>query len=116
MLNSDLTNTIPTNNAKKNLKKSLYVFKTFGKLDIGQSLVIQNQIVLGLEAAEGTNNLIIRCNDLKKKGDKGILVKLSKYKQSNIIDIPTIGEQTINLLKVYDYEGIYIEKNNQVSV
>ena len=26
-----------------------------------QSLVIQNEIVLGLEAAEGTDNLILRC-------------------------------------------------------
>ena len=65
-----------------------------------------------MEAAEGTDNLIIRCNNYKKTGDKGILVKLSKYNQSNILDIPTIGEKTIYLLKENDYEGVYIEKNN----
>tara|TARA_B100000965_G_C19469080_1_gene703251 strand:+ start:226 stop:1044 length:819 start_codon:yes stop_codon:yes gene_type:complete len=108
----NLTNVKPSTIAKKNLKKALSVFRTFGKLDIGQSLIIQNQIVLGLEAVEGTDNLIIRCNKYKKSGDKGILVKLAKYNQSNILDIPTIGENTINLLSRNDYEGIYLEENN----
>ncbi len=107
-----LTKIKPSKIAQKNLNKALSVFKNFGKLDIGQSMVIQNQIVLGLEAAEGTDNLIKRCQNYKKSGDKGILVKFAKYNQSNIIDIPTIGLKTINLLKKYCYEGLYIEKNN----
>ena len=53
-----------------------------------------------------------RCKDLKKSGDKGILVKFAKYKQSKILDVPTIGLETIKLLKENDYEGIYLEKNN----
>ncbi len=108
----NLTITKPSALAKKNLTKSLSIFQTYGKLDVGQSLIIQNQIVIGLEAIEGTDNLIKRCKDLKKSGDKGILVKLSKYNQSSILDIPTIGEQTINLLKQFNYEGVYLEKNN----
>ena len=110
--NDYITKIKPTIMAQKNLKKALSVFKTFGKLDIGQSIIIQNNIVIGLEAAEGTDNLILRCKNLKKSGDKGILVKFAKYKQSNILDIPTIGENTIKLLKQNDYEGIYLEKNN----
>lgn len=108
----NLTFTKPTNKAKKNLKIALSVFKTYGKLDLGQSIIIQNQIILGLEAAEGTDNLIVRCKHLKKSGDKGILIKFAKYNQSNILDIPTIGENTIRLLKENDYEGLYVEKNN----
>ena len=102
----------PSRMAKKNLKKALIIFKSFGHLDIGQSIVIQNQIVLGLEAVEGTDNLIIRCKNLKKSGDNGVLVKFAKYNQSNILDIPTIGEKTIKLLKENDFEGIFVEKNN----
>ena len=68
--------------------------------------------MLGLEAAEGTDKLIIRCNDLKKNGDKGVLIKFSKYNQSNILDIPTIGKQTLKLLIENDYEGVFIEKNH----
>ena len=55
----NLTNNNPSKEANLNLEKALKVFKDYGKLDIGQSLVVQNEIVLGLEAAEGTDNLII---------------------------------------------------------
>jgi DUF1009 family protein len=107
-----LTQIKPSTKAQENLKKALSVFRSFGEIDVGQSMIIQNQIVLGLEAAEGTDNLMIRCNDYKKSGDKGILVKFSKYNQSNILDIPTIGEKTVKLLKDCDYEGVYLEKNS----
>ena len=109
--NDDLTKLKPTKKARENLKKALSIFKSFGGIDVGQSMIIQNQIVLGLEAVEGTDNLMNRCKDYKKSGDKGILVKLSKYNQSNILDIPTIGENTIKLLKDCDYEGLYLEKD-----
>ena len=109
---SDLTRRLPTKEANLNLSKGLNVFKNYGNLDIGQSLIVQNEIVLGLEAAEGTDQLIIRCNDLKKNGDKGVLIKASKYNQSNILDIPTIGTKTVELLIENDYEGVFIEKQN----
>ena len=94
-----------------NKNKGIDIFKYFGHTDIGQSLVVQNEILLGLEAAEGTDELIKRCNKYKKKGDKGVLIKLSKYNQNYLLDIPTIGLNTIKILKKYDYEGIYLELN-----
>ena len=112
----NLTLAKPSKIAKKNLVKASNVFKIYGKLDIGQSIIIQNQIVIGLEAVEGTDGLISRCNSLKTSGDKGILVKFSKYKQSNILDIPTIGEKTIKLLIDNNFEGIYLEKNNCILI
>jgi UDP-2,3-diacylglucosamine hydrolase len=114
--NDYLTQLKPARKARENLKKALSIFKFFGEIDVGQSMIIQNQIVLGLEAVEGTDNLITRCNDYKKSGDKGILVKFSKYNQSNILDIPTIGEKTIKLLKDFDYEGVYLEKDNCIII
>jgi DUF1009 family protein len=111
--NSDnLSKLKPTRIARENLKKALSIFKSFGEIDVGQSMIIQNKIVLGLEAVEGTDNLMIRCKDYKKSGDKGILVKFSKYNQSNVLDVPTIGEKTIRILKDCNYEGVYLEKDN----
>ena len=110
--NDNLTKLKPTRKARHNLNKALSIFKSFGEIDVGQSIIIQNQIVLGLEAVEGTDNLMTRCQDYKKSGDKGILVKFAKYNQSNILDIPTIGEKTIQLLKDCDYEGIFLEKDS----
>ena len=112
----NLTNKKPSKEANLNLEKALKGFKDYGNLDIGQSLIIQNEIVLGLEAAEGTDNLIIRCKDLKKNGDSGVLIKASKYNQSNILDIPTIGVKTINLLVKNKYEGVFIENNKCIII
>ena len=109
--NDNLTKLKPTRKAIENLNKAMSIFRSFGEIDIGQSMIVQNKIVLGLEAVEGTDNLITRCKDYKKSGDRGVLVKFSKYNQSNILDIPTIGEKTIKLLKDCDYEGLYLENN-----
>ena len=101
----------PSNNAIKNLAKAKATYQIFKDLDVGQSMVIQNQLVLGLEAIEGTDELIKRCNYYKRKGDKGILFKFSKQNQSNLIDIPLIGLETIKNLKKYNYEGVFLERN-----
>ena len=110
-IEKNFTKNTPSNNALKNLEKGKEIFKIFGKTDIGQSVIIQNQLVLGLEAVEGTDNLIKRCFNYKKKGDKGILVKFNKYSQSALLDIPTIGLDTIINLHKYQYEGVFLEKD-----
>ena len=88
----------------------LEVFKIIGNADVGQSMIVQNQIILGVEAAEGTDELIKRCFNYLKDGDPAILIKLSKYNQNPYLDIPAIGIQTLKNLKEYNYEGIFLEK------
>ncbi len=107
----NLTKITPTKNAILNLKKGISVYQIFKKLDVGQGMIIQNQLVLGLEAIEGTDLLLQRCSEYKRKGDKGILLKFSKHNQSNLIDIPLIGLETIKNLKKYNYEGVFLQKN-----
>ena len=91
-------------------------FKIVGRADIGQSIVIQNEIILGFEAAEGTDELLKRCYEYKNRGDRGLLLKLSKYNQNLSLDLPTIGINTVKNLFKYDYEGVFIEKNKCVII
>ena len=112
----NLTTILPSVKAIKNKEKGLNIFKMIGHADIGQSLILQNQLVLGIECLEGTDDLIIRCNSYKKLGDKGILLKLSKYKQHNDLDLPTVGIDTFVNLKKYNFEGAFIEKNKCILV
>lgn len=104
----------PSVEAVKNKNKGLNIFKIIGNADIGQSIVVQNQLILGIECAEGTDKLIQRCSNYEKKGDKKILIKLSKYNQHLTLDLPTIGLNTIKNLYQNNYEGIFIEKNQCV--
>jgi DUF1009 family protein len=115
-LENILTTNKPTKEALKNKDKGLQVFKAIGKSDVGQSLIIQNQLILGIECIEGTDELIKRCGDYKKKGDRGVLLKLSKYNQHSDLDIPTIGINTVKKLIKYNYEGVFLEKNQCIII
>ena len=116
-INENIVTSInPSKSAIKNKEKGLEVFKYIGRVDIAQSLIIQNSNILGIEAAEGTDELIKRCSNYKKKGDKGILIKLSKYNQNSILDIPVIGLKTVKNIFKYKYEGIFLEKNKCIII
>ncbi|PPR46569.1 MAG: hypothetical protein CFH18_00565, partial [Alphaproteobacteria bacterium MarineAlpha5_Bin8] len=111
-----LTSKTPSNSAISNKDKGLEVFKYIGRVDIAQSLIIQNSNVLGIEATEGTDELIKRCFKYKKRGDKGVLIKLAKYNQNSILDIPVIGFKTVKNILKYQYEGIFLEKNKCIII
>ncbi len=110
-IGDNLTKAKPSKKDLLNMNKGLDIFRIIGYSDIGQSLIIQNQLILGIESAEGTDELIKRCDSYKKHGDKGILLKLSKYTQHNELDLPTIGIDTVKKLKYYNYSGLFVEKN-----
>ena len=112
----NLSHIKPSKYAIKNMHKGLNTFKTIGRADIGQSIIIQNQLILGIESIEGTDELMRRCKKYKKDGDRGILLKLSKYKQDAQLDLPTIGLETVKILFNCNYEGDYKKKNNCIIV
>ncbi len=107
----NLTKNKPSKNAILNLKKAKSIYQIYKKIDVGQSMIVQNQLVLGLEAIEGTDELIQRCAEYKRRGDKGILLKFSKQYQSNLIDIPLIGIKTLINLKKFNFDGVFLQKN-----
>ncbi len=85
-----------------------------GALDIGQSIIIQNGIILGVEAVEGTDDLIMRCAALQKKGRGGILIKTCKPQQDKALDMPTIGTNTIKNAYDAGLSGIALHANNVI--
>lgn len=87
-----------------------------GALDIGQSVIVQEGIVLGVEGVEGTDALIRRCKDLKRKGSGGVLVKLCKPGQDKSLDLPTIGVQTIRLCLESGLDGVVIDAGQSLLI
>lgn len=83
--------------------------RAIGRLDIGQAVVVQQGIVLGLEGVEGTDELIRRCAAYKRKGRGPILVKLCKPQQDMDLDLPTIGPDTVHLCAHAGMAGIAVE-------
>jgi UDP-2,3-diacylglucosamine hydrolase len=86
---------------RADIARALNLIATLGPFDVGQAAVVANNHVLGVEAAEGTDNLLVRIADLRQQGRvstperTGVLVKAPKPKQDRRFDLPTIGPQTV---------------------
>ena len=68
--------------------------REINRLDIGQTVVVGNQAVLAVEAAEGTDRCIRRGGELfRNKG--AVVCKLSKEEHDRRFDIPATGASTL---------------------
>jgi len=72
-------------------------------------VIVQQGVVLGVEAAEGTAGLIERCGPLRLAGAGGVLVKIRKLGQERRVDLPTIGAATVEGAARAGLRGIAIE-------
>lgn len=104
-----LGKTQPTAGHQADIDAGIRAARSLGVLDIGQGAVVQQGIVLAVEAVEGTDALIDRCRSLKRKGRGGVLVKSCKPQQDRRLDLPTIGLRTIRKCFEAGIEGIAIE-------
>lgn len=85
----------PDVQAQQDIARGVKVLRTMASLDIGQGCVIQNGLVLAVEALEGTDAMLGRCGSLMQAGSGGVLVKMPKHGQDLRADMPTIGPETL---------------------
>ncbi len=90
------------------------IAKEMGELDIGQSVVIKDRMIMAIEAIEGTDRCIKRGCRLGKKDS--IIVKVSKPNQDKRFDIPAFGLDTLKNMKKYKANLIAVEANETILV
>ncbi len=73
------------------------IAKEVGRLDLGQCVVVRRQVVTALEAIEGTDDAIRRGGRLAGPG--AVVVKISKPGQDLRFDLPTVGKNTIAVMR-----------------
>ncbi len=106
----------PTKDDWIDINRGLEIVRALGRLDVGQSAIVQEGFVLGVEAIEGTDELIRRCKNLKRKGRGGVLVKLCKDGQDTDLDLPTIGPNTVKLAAECGLAGIAIHAGQSLMI
>jgi hypothetical protein len=104
-----MTALAPGTEAMRDIALGIEVAARLGDLDIGQAAVVQQGLVLGVEAAEGTDALMARCAALKRAGRGGVLVKVKKPSQERRADLPTIGPHTIRVAAETGIAGIAVQ-------
>ena len=104
----------PKQEDQPSIARGIKVSQGIGQMDVGQSVIIQNGIIIGVEAIEGTDGLISRCKPLLKKGRGGILIKTCKPNQDKDLDLPTIGLQTVENAYQSGLVGIVIQAKHVI--
>lgn len=102
----------PSNSDFEDISKGISILSDLSKHDIGQSIVVENGLVIGIECVEGTDSLISRSQELKKYKTGGVLVKLSKDEQDLRFDMPTIGIHTLEKCHKAGFSGIAVERKS----
>jgi len=91
-----LTRRQPTFQEWEDIYFGLDLAKAVAYLDIGQTVAVKDKAIVGVEAMEGTDNLIRRAGTIARQGM--IIVKVSKPKQDMRFDIPVVGLNTIKTI------------------
>lgn len=104
-----ITKKSPTESQWQDIRFGYKIAKRLSGLDIGQTVVIKDKVVLSVEAIEGTDAAIKRSGPLGN-GDV-VVIKVARPHQDMRFDIPVIGAHTINSLKEARASCLTLEKN-----
>ncbi len=91
-----LTKRPPTKEEWEDIKFGQKAAKRMAGLDIGQTVIVKNKLIVAVEAIEGTDKAIRRAGEIGGEGT--VVVKMARPKQDMKFDIPTIGCETIDSL------------------
>ncbi|HEX2215310.1 MAG TPA: UDP-2,3-diacylglucosamine diphosphatase LpxI [Xanthobacteraceae bacterium] len=89
------------------------LIEAMGPFDTGQAVVVADSRVLAVEAAEGTDEMLARVAELRRRGrvhlsGMGVLVKAPKPGQDRRLDLPSIGPATVEAVKNAGLAGIIV--------
>jgi UDP-2,3-diacylglucosamine hydrolase len=96
------------------IRRGIAVARALGAIDVGQGCVVQQGMVLAVEAAEGTDAMLARCASLARPGRGGVLVKLVKPGQDRRADLPTIGPETLHGAAEAGLRGVAFEAGGTI--
>lgn len=110
-----LGHVVPDTMAMQDIHQGVANLATLSALDCGQGIALQNGVILGIEAAEGTDQCIKRCGHLAApNGPAPIYIKRAKIQQSCDVDLPFVGMPTLRNLVHAGYQGLAIHCHKTV--
>jgi len=109
-----MTQRRPTEEERRDLKLGVKVARHIGRMDIGQTVVVKDGIVLAVEALEGTDQAIRRGGELGNGGV--VVVKTSKPNQDLRFDLPCVGLETVQSLKAASASVFGVEAGKTIMI
>lgn len=109
-----LTRAAPDAQAMADITRGVVAARALGRADVGQGCVVQQGIVLAVEAVEGTDAMLARAAGLRRDGPGGVLVKLVKPGQDRRADLPTVGPETVRGAAAAGLRGVAFEAGGTI--
>jgi UDP-2,3-diacylglucosamine hydrolase len=99
-----LTNRQPTPEEYGDIHYGLSVAREIARVDIGQTVIVRDRMILAIEAIEGTDEAIKRAVGYARK--PVVVVKVAKPNQDQRFDIPTVGINTLQCMTGKEPGGV----------
>ena len=110
-----MTDKKPTPEEMSDIEYGYKIAREMGKLDIGQSVVMKDKMIMAVEAIEGTDKCIIRgCKLARRKN--AVVVKVAKPHQDQRFDIPAVGLRTLKTMKRYGANVLALQAGETIMV
>lgn len=102
-----LTKRHPKRKEMKDVEYGISLAKKVANLDIGQTVVVKEQMPLAIEAIEGSDEAIRRGGKLG--GEGAVVAKVTKAEHDFRFDVPTVGPRTIDVMAEVNAKVLAIE-------
>jgi DUF1009 family protein len=118
----DLGRHSPSADQRADMDKAFAIVKALGAMDVGQAAVVCDGLPLAVEAAEGTDQMLVRVGGLREalRGTpdkkRGVLVKALKPTQDAKTDLPVIGVATLERVAAIGLAGIGLQAGGALIV
>lgn len=109
-----LGNIAPSAALADEFERSMTTCRQLAGMEIGQTIIVKDGVVLAVEAVEGTDEAIRRGCGLGGKG--AVMIKASRPDQNLRYDIPTVGVRTVELLAECGAAALAVEAGGVVVV
>lgn len=101
----------PDERAQKDAQRATDILLALSPLDVGQAVVVENGLCLGIETLQGTDallNFVAQTPEKLRRGDGGVLLKAPKRGQDLRVDMPAIGPDTVRNAARAGLRGIVV--------
>lgn len=103
----------PTPEEQRDIDLGMRLAKEMGRLDIGQTVVVSQGMVLAVETIEGTDQAIRRSRKWSH-GKGGVVAKVEKPNQDLRFDVPTVGPRTLAAMKKAGLTVLAVEADKTI--
>jgi len=107
-----LTSRGPTKVEEEDIRVGWRAARAMATLDIGQTVVVKERVVIAVEALEGTDAAIHRAHTLA--GNGLVVVKVAALQHDRRFDLPIVGTQTMATLQTEGVSCLALEAQTTV--